>query len=449
MAHPPHAPRGEPRLVEGSPPFDPADAAVVLPTLNEADGVGHTIQSLPLREAEVGGWKIRPILVDGGSTDGTVSIATGLGVPVLRQSGRGKGAAIREALRWLRVLNVRYAIVLDADHTYPGEAIGPALSLLATGSELVIGVRRPLRTPVRTLRDAVHRLGNAFLNFTASRMSGDQVLDLCSGFWAIDLRSDLDRQLAAEAFDIEAELFLRANRQGRRVTQIPIQYRKRIGEAKLRTFRDGFRIFLTVLRFARPSRLSPPEPSGEGAALFRSILSVCFANGARQLTIISDPSRQSEAETLIAKLRGTRIEAALTVLKAPDRVPLETASGPPGRLRSVSPSAIVILPESNRMVYFEGAPAPEREPEPFLLPIAGGARSGRGGWIRESTTAGPRTLEWLREIAPNFGRAVRERELSFFGANDPSASLAVWRDRSDEGSQATPTLYLPARKIPD
>ncbi|MCI4319025.1 MAG: glycosyltransferase family 2 protein [Thermoplasmata archaeon] len=433
-----------PRLAP-PPPSDPlaafrgVETAIVLPTLNESLGVARTIASLPLEQLAALGYRAVPLVIDGGSTDDTVQIVRRLGVASVRQTSRGKGAAIREALASLRAHGVRYAIVLDADCTYPGEAIGPALALLRAGSDLVIGIRRPLVAPLSGVRDAIHRVGNAALNYAATRFSREPILDLCSGFWGVDLRSNLDTRLISTGFEIEAELFLAAYAEGRNVTQIPIQYRTRVGQAKLRTFRDGVRIMLTVLRSGR-SGGGRPTLERDPSALLRETLSICFANGASELTVISDPTRRTEAEDLIAHFRGTGIAPRLTMM------PTDTsgASSAPRGSRP-APRAIVLLPDSSRMIYLGESPPPR----PGNLPREGMSwtppESARSAWVREVPPVRGRPLMWLQELGSKVDHSRRRRELRMLGANDFAADLTIWYDRSDERHSPVPTLYLFAR----
>src|SRR5271170_3951542 len=165
--------------------FDDTDVVVLLPTLNEEEGLARTLQDIPFQNLRSLGWTARPLVIDGPSTDGTREVARTHGVPVLLQQARGKGAAIRQALDWLITHRVRYVIVLDADCTYPGSMIPAFAQLLDAGSQLVVGVRQPVLPPHTSGREFVHRVGNRLLNVTASQLSGLPILDLCSGFWGV------------------------------------------------------------------------------------------------------------------------------------------------------------------------------------------------------------------------------------------------------------------------
>ena len=57
--------------------------SIILPALNEADGIGHVLSSIPQE------WVQEILVVDGGSTDGTIQIAGDYGARVIHESRRG------------------------------------------------------------------------------------------------------------------------------------------------------------------------------------------------------------------------------------------------------------------------------------------------------------------------------------------------------------------------
>src|SRR5208282_543121 len=174
---------------------------------------------------------------------------------------RGKGGAMLEAIRWVHQQGIPFAVVLDADATYPPDRILPTLDLLRRGTDLVIGVRRPVWGPPSDLKDLVHRVGNLVMSYTSSALARRPILDLCSGFWGVSTERFMELGLGDTTFAIEAELVLKSIRRGFSVQQIPVQYRERLGIAKLHAVRDGGQILLTILQYARGGPTTPsPGP---------------------------------------------------------------------------------------------------------------------------------------------------------------------------------------------
>jgi dolichol-phosphate hexosyltransferase len=272
-------------------------AVVVLPTLNEELGLERTLGELPLDRFGDPQCPVQTIVIDGGSTDGTLDVAKKWNIPVLRQNSKGKGAAVLEAVHWVRDQGIPYVVVLDADATYPPSAILPALSLLQEGADLVTGVRRPVGGPPRRLRDLVHRIGNIALSYTASAMSRRTILDICSGFWAVSTRKFDELQIGSAEFAIEAELVLKSIRAGHQVAQIPIEYRERIGEAKLHAVRDGGAILLSIFQFGRRPHAPESLPKVPSAPALQ-VLSIALIAELQRATVECRPAESQLANRL-------------------------------------------------------------------------------------------------------------------------------------------------------
>jgi hypothetical protein len=303
------------------------DAVVLLPTLNEVEGLARTLSDLPLDRFDAPGLRVRALVIDGGSTDGTLEVARKWDIPVLRQSGRGKGGAVMEAVAWIERLGIPFVVVLDADATYPPDRILPALHLLRSGADLVIGVRRPVWGPPSDVKDLIHRIGNILLSFSASFLTGRPILDLCSGFWGVSTHRFMDLELDDSGFAIEAELVLKAVRRGLSIHQIPVEYRERVGQAKLRAVRDGGRILGTILRQARPGPLRledrPVRPLWG-----QDILSIGLVLGRSGAVLECTPAGALEARRIAHHLRPvlptTRVRPGVD--DPPEPVPAASAS---------------------------------------------------------------------------------------------------------------------------
>jgi hypothetical protein len=360
---------------------------VLLPTLNEERGLERTLADIPFERIEAVGWNLRPLVIDGGSVDGTRRVAAAHGVAVYDQRSRGKGGAIQEGLELLRSLGVGYAVVLDADASYPGSAVLPSLELLRAGNDLVVGVRQPESGPPRSLRDLVHRVGNALLNFAARRFSQSSYLDVCSGFWAVDVAKACDLELVTNDFGVEAELLLKAHRRGFSVGQIPIVYRTRVGVAKLRALPDGIRILLSIIRFGRRVIQASPPTLSEAASVLRDLLLTSLINGNRDVVLVCPPAMEGEARLIADRLRRTdlsprilvREPAPLPLARELQFRPIEALVGEPfpsspqppdptEPIAGLNGAATIRLGPSGRWLYVELAPRSSTGPPVRVAP---------------------------------------------------------------------------------
>lgn len=212
---------------------------VVIPTLNEAEAIGRVIEEV----LSVGVPKDSIIIVDGGSTDGTVEIASKYGVRVIRQRGRGKADAIKTALEYV---DTEYMLVMDGDYTYPARYI-PRLVEAARkmGSDEVIGVRLASSGSQRLL----YRLGNWLLTKTFNVLFGTNLHDVLSGMYLVRVESLRDAMMEMGGFSVEAEIAAHMVSTGKLVTEVPIEYRRRLGRKKLGV-KHGILIFRDMIRLA-------------------------------------------------------------------------------------------------------------------------------------------------------------------------------------------------------
>jgi len=454
-------PRAGPQLDSDEDPiatFQGVDVAVVLPTLNEEGGLALTLADIPFNALRRGGRTVRPLVIDGGSTDRTLEVAHERGVFVLHQRARGKGSAIREALEWLAGHGVPYAVVLDADFTYPGTAIPAVVELLEAGTQLVVGVREPEKSPKDDPRELVHRIGNRILNITASQLAGLPFLDLCSGFWGVRVPSVPSLNLVTDGFEIEAELFAKAYRAGYTVTQIPISYRERIGVAKLHAVRDGARILLSTIKFGR--RQLSTAFSFPSSSQLRDLLSLAVVSGGEEFRLVVDASRRAEAEEIAARIRAGRPQSKLVIQLVPQgegrtealvqetgkaRAPRTTTILLPallGEATGESAYALVHLPRTDRLVALR--PQSASPSTTADLARSGGFLVGPEGFHVEYAPDGWRAIERARAVYANTFPDAAAKELAFLGANGHYGTLMVFRPNTGADLRAPPAHPAPA-----
>lgn len=224
---------------------DHGEVCVLIPTLNEAETIGDVVDRFQAEGFE------HILVIDGDSTDGTREIAAEHGAQVDRQTGTGKGQAVREALG---LIEKPYVLLVDGDGTYRPEDAEQLLEPLYAGrADHVIGNRFADMAPGAMSR--LNRTGNRLINAAFRRIHGRDFKDILSGYRAFT-RASIERfRFTAQGFGIETELAVECVKNDIATEIVPIRYEARPGdsETNLRPFRDGGVILLTLYRLAKTS----------------------------------------------------------------------------------------------------------------------------------------------------------------------------------------------------
>lgn len=211
------------------------DVSVIIPTMNEERSIGRVLAEL--KEAfsrSPYGYEI--LVVDTLSQDRTVEIAREMGARVLREDRRGYGRAY---MTGFEAAAGSYIATLDADLTYPACKIPDLVRRLKEEDLDFISCERMSILSKEAMPPA-HRVGNAILNIAVRLLFGVSLKDSQSGMWVFR-REVLDRlELTSGGMPFSEEIKLEAIEKGLRFTEVPIEYRPRVGDAKIRSWADGW-----------------------------------------------------------------------------------------------------------------------------------------------------------------------------------------------------------------
>lgn len=213
--------------------------AVLIPCHNEEVAIGDVIagfrRALPTAAIYV---------YDNNSTDGTAARAAEAGAIVRTERLQGKGNVVR---RMFADIDADIYVMCDGDGTYdPGAA--PALIAALTENTLDMTVCARTADATAAYRPG-HRVGNRTLTGVVGQLFGSRFSDILSGYRAFSRRFVKSFPALASGFEIETELTIHALELKMPVgeTSAPYAARPKGSESKLSTWRDGLRIFATIV----------------------------------------------------------------------------------------------------------------------------------------------------------------------------------------------------------
>ena len=229
-----------------------ADAAlqvsVILPCLNEAETMEACVTKAlaTLRGLGVRG---EVVVIDNGSTDGSVEIATRCGARVVHERRRGYGSAL---MRGAEEARSPFIIMADADDSYDLTDLERFVRGLEGGSDLVMGSR--IRGSIEPgAMPWLHRwVGNPILTGLLNLLFGAGVSDAHCGMRAFTKDAYRRMQLQTTGMEFASEMVIKAALGSLRITEIPITLRRdgRSRPPHLRSFRDGWRHLRFMLLFS-------------------------------------------------------------------------------------------------------------------------------------------------------------------------------------------------------
>jgi glycosyltransferase involved in cell wall biosynthesis len=216
--------------------------SIVIPAYNEEHAIGRSIDDV--RKVSAGaGLECEIVVVDDGSSDGTAKAAADRGVTVIRHPHNlGYGRALKSGINAARHDTIA---IIDADGTYPVTELPRLLEIYARGFDMVVGARSKAVLKDSMFKSGLRRILTFLVEFTAGR----QIPDINSGLRVFDKRTiqPYFPQLC-DTFSFTTSMTLAYMMTSRFVTYTPIGYGARVGETKVRLFRDALRTLQYIIQ---------------------------------------------------------------------------------------------------------------------------------------------------------------------------------------------------------
>ncbi|UVE50737.1 glycosyltransferase family 2 protein [Haloferax larsenii] len=211
--------------------------SVVMPTLNEEDGIAQCIEWIKnaLEELQVYG----EIIVSDSSTDRTPEIADEMGAIVVEPDKKGYGYAYLYAFERTRG---DYIAMGDADCTYDFEELPKLLNLVRAGeADMAMGSRLEGEILPGSMPPLHEHVGNPLLTKFLNVFYGAGVSDAHSGMRVFSRKAWETMDCDSTGMEFASEMIMEAGAKDLEIAEKPITYHPREGEANLESFPDGWR----------------------------------------------------------------------------------------------------------------------------------------------------------------------------------------------------------------
>lgn len=221
---------------------------VIIPAYNEEKSIPKVIAAIPEIVRNV-------VVANNNSTDQTGEVAKSSGAIVVFEPQKGYGKACLTAMEWIKNQETQPDIVvfLDGDYSdYPEELLDLIQPILDGKAEMVIGSRA-----LGQRESGSMTFPQVFGNWLATTMmcyiQGAKFSDL-GPFRAIVWSKLLDLKMVDQNFGWTIEMQIKAHKAGLRYTEVPVNYRKRIGVSKVSgtvkgVIGAGYKIIFTIFKY--------------------------------------------------------------------------------------------------------------------------------------------------------------------------------------------------------
>ncbi|MYN29076.1 glycosyltransferase family 2 protein [Duganella levis] len=224
----------------------PLKIAVIIPCYNEEVAIAQTVKDFAaaLPEAKI-------YVYDNNSKDRTIEVARAAGAIVRSEHQQGKGNVVR---RMLADVDADVYVLTDGDATYDAAAARDMIALLVNEElDMVVGSRK--HTSDLAYRSG-HQFGNKMLTTLLAQMFGNTFKDILSGYRIFSRRYAKSFPALTSGFEIETEMSVHSLELKMPVSEYETKYSERPegSVSKLSTYRDGWRILMTMIKLYRVER---------------------------------------------------------------------------------------------------------------------------------------------------------------------------------------------------
>ena len=228
------------------------EISIIIPCLNEEKSIGLCLSEI-IKVISSNSLDAEIVVVDNDSEDATASIVLDYqkknqNINLIKEKHRGYGSAY---LAGLKASSGKYIFMADADNTYDFSDIPIFINKLKNENyDLVIGNRFSGMMDRKSMPWLHRYVGNPVLSFLVRLFFKIKIKDIHCGARAIK-KEALDKiVLYTAGMEFASEMIIKVSKAKLKITEVPIIYKNRIGESKLKSFSDGWRHLRFILLYS-------------------------------------------------------------------------------------------------------------------------------------------------------------------------------------------------------
>lgn len=222
--------------------------AVIIPAFNEENSVGNVVNEIPK-------WVDDILVVNNNSTDETKINAEKAGAIVIDEPINGYGRACLKGIDFFKnhITKPDIIVFIDADYSdYPEEMEILVHPIIHENMDMIIG-SRALGNRQKGSMTFPQIFGNWLATALLRLIYGVKYTDL-GPFRAIKFEKLLALNMVDKTFGWTVEMQLKAAKHKMKISEVPVNYRKRIGFSKISgtvkgTILAGYKIITTIFKY--------------------------------------------------------------------------------------------------------------------------------------------------------------------------------------------------------
>mgnify|MGYP001316794179 CR=1 FL=1 len=214
--------------------------ALLILTWNEVDAVRVIFPKIKKE------WVDEILVVDGGSTDGTIDEAKKAGYKIIKQEIKGHGGAIITGVQNTRSDNI---IIFGPDGNHEPEEIPRLIQKIEEGFDQVVVSRFTKQSVIREPNYGFVKFGNKFFTFFTNILFKGHLSDTMTDSRIITRDAFNELDFDALFSDSTLTMSIRGMKKRQRMTEIIGDQGRRIGgERKMKPFKTGMVLIKRILK---------------------------------------------------------------------------------------------------------------------------------------------------------------------------------------------------------